>query len=181
MTKLSHQLTGVAGAFAVYLFTHNPICAFLFYVGSITPDVDVLWNNLSEYNSKWYAHRGFTHSILIPLILFSLAVMLYIAEGFSVIPIFQLYENKFLNLSLRWSLLIALFSLGYSLHLFLDSMSPSGIPKTFSYYPRLKLWVLYRVGSPTEYLIVLLFCLLVMGISVLLNLDYLDYLRGLLG
>jgi len=174
MTRLSHQLQGVFFSASVFLFTHNPLYAFLFYVGNALPDVDVLWNDLSTYKSKWYAHRGVTHSILVPLFLFSVSLLLFLAEKFSLIHSVNYYSSSFLSLSLSAGKSLFFFAQGIANHIFFDSMSPTGIPKKFSYYPRFKLWTLYRVGSLQEYLLLFLSILIVTFFSVLLNLDYLE-------
>jgi membrane-bound metal-dependent hydrolase YbcI (DUF457 family) len=159
MTKLSHQILGTAGALSVLTATFNPFYAFLFYAGNAFPDVDVLWNDLSAYKSRWYSHRGFTHSMLVPLFLFLLSLLLLAGEKAGIVPAFSFF---------CFSKSMFFFASGYLFHLLCDSMSPSGIPKYFSYYPRFKLWTLYRTGSPAEYLIVLITCILIASATLLL-------------
>ena len=180
MTKLSHQLQGLFFSASVFLFTHNPVHSFFFYIGNSFPDIDVLWNDMSAYKSKWYAHRGVTHSILIPLFLFAVSICLLTAEKLMIVPEVSFYSSSLLSFSLSAGSCLFFFALGYANHLLFDSMSPSGIPKKLSYYPRFKLWTLYRVGSLQEVLLLAVSILTVLSFSILFNLSYIKQLTSII-
>jgi len=150
LTKLSHQLLGVCGGLLVLSLTANPLCSILFYAGNAFPDVDVLWNDFSSYKTKWYSHRGITHSILIPLFLL-LTSACFLLAGSSLYPY------------------MLAFASGVLFHDLCDAMSPTGIPLKLSYYPRFKLWTLYRNRSFSEFVLAVLVAVSLLTSALLLS------------
>jgi membrane-bound metal-dependent hydrolase YbcI (DUF457 family) len=138
------------------LTTGNVLDGAFFYIGNAFPDIDVLWNSKSvrqkEYKTSWYSHRGITHSLALLTISFLVAVVLFSLSK----------EGK---VSVETARAVLFFSLGYANHLFFDAMSPTGIPKTFAYYPRVKLWTLYKVRSASEYLLVFFSVLVAVAVA----------------
>jgi len=179
MTKFSHQLTGISLGVSLSLLTHNPTYLLTCYVGSLFPDVDTLWNSFNSYRSKWYGHRGITHSLLIPLFLSFVVAVVFVGVKLKLIPTFTIYSSQLAVVRLLPDLLAG-FTAGYWLHVLLDSMSPSGVPKKLSYYPRFKLWTLYRTGEPIDYLLAISLSLTFLTFSVLLSLPYLQRLTTFL-
>jgi membrane-bound metal-dependent hydrolase YbcI (DUF457 family) len=132
MTKLSHQIQGGFLSLSLFFLTRN-VFSFLFYVGNLLPDVDILWGY--GKSGRWYSHRGITHSLLVALFLLLCSFFLSAFE--------ERVGKAFL-----------FFSLGYANHVFFDFLSPTGIPLKLSYYPRIRC-PLYRNNSFREALLVL--------------------------
>jgi len=149
MTKLSHQFLGACGSLLAFSLTGNLFLSTAFYFGSVFPDVDVLWNDFKSYQTKWYSHRGFTHSLLIPTFLLTVSLLLLV-------------------LKVPHSSLLLSFGLGVLFHDLLDAMSPTGIPLKLSYYPRFRLWTVYRNRTVSEGIVVFLFSTLLLTVSLLL-------------
>jgi len=147
LTKLSHQLLGVSGSLLILSVTVNPVYSFFFYVGNAFPDIDVLWNDFSNYKTKWYSHRGITHSLLIPVFLLLLAVAFYLAGK-------------------KFAFYLLSFAAGVLFHDLCDAMSPTGIPLKLSYYPRFKLWTLYKNRSLSEAVVVLFLSISLITVAV---------------
>jgi len=122
MTRKSHILIGFSFGL---LFNVNPLLSI---VGSLIPDIDIIWGRYFK-NNFWFSHRGFTHHFIIPLFLLFLAVF---------------YENL--------SSILLPISIGYFSHLLADLLTINGIPLFFSYYPRISLRLL-KTGSIIEYFI----------------------------
>jgi len=122
MTKKSHILIGFSFGL---LFNVNPLLSI---VGSLIPDVDIIWGRYFK-NNFWFSHRGFTHHFIIPLVLLFLSAF---------------YENL--------SFMLLPISIGYFSHLLADLLTINGIPLFFSYYPRISLRLL-KTGSIIEYFI----------------------------
>jgi inner membrane protein len=122
MTKKSHILIGFSFGL---LFNVNPLLSM---VGSLIPDIDIIWGRYFK-NNFWFSHRGFTHHFIIPLVLLFLAAF---------------YENL--------SFILLPISIGYFSHLFADLLTINGIPLFFSYYPRISIRLL-KTGSIIEYFI----------------------------
>jgi len=153
LTKLSHQLLGVSGSLLVLSLTANPLYSLFFYLGNAFPDIDVFWNDFSSYKTKWYSHRGITHSLLVPIFLLLLTGAFYLI-GESSAPY------------------LLSFSAGILFHDLCDAMSPTGIPLKLSYYPRFKLWTLYRNRHWSEATVVLLTALCLLTASVITAVRY---------
>lgn len=127
MTKHGHLLTGLSLA----VFSGSAPSFVL--LGSLFPDVDVLWGMNRKKRTLLNAHRGITHHLL----LFPLLIFLFF---------YSPYE------------FLKAFSLGYAGHLFFDSLTPLGLPYRASYYPRFS-FSLFKTGSFLEYLILILIVL----------------------
>jgi len=122
MTKKSHIFIGFSFGL---LFNVNPLLSI---VGSLIPDIDIIWGRYFK-NNFWFSHRGFTHHFIIPLFLL-FSAMFYENLGFILLPV----------------------SIGYFSHLLADLLTINGLPLFFSYYPRISLKLL-KTGSIIEYFI----------------------------
>jgi membrane-bound metal-dependent hydrolase YbcI (DUF457 family) len=157
MTRFSHVITGTITAVAVLLAWKNPVNAVAFFLGNLFPDVDVKWNNMSNFKRAWYAHRGITHSLVIPLLLLLSSGAIFILETAGKLPVFP-FVSSGIEVTIRLSEVVLFFALGVLLHLFFDAMTPTGIPKGLRYYPRFRLPTVYRTGELRELLVVAVYC-----------------------
>jgi inner membrane protein len=142
MTFGSHILAGVVFA----SFFNLPVLPSV--LGSILPDVD-LKKGLPFPNQRtlFNSHRGITHHILIPIVLLFVSITV----------------KDFLNKSLGLNLLS--FTVGYFSHLFLDALTPLGIPYSTKYYPRFS-FKLFKTGKIGElFVILILIALLIFQIK----------------
>lgn len=143
-----------------YVTNHQFIPVLLFYIisglffllGSLLPDIDSERSLLGKYIHLPVEHRTWTHAVWAPLLFFT--------AGHFCRPFFWL-------------------GLGYILHLFWDSLSYAGICWFYpvSNYKRhtnsIKIkkrhrFKLYRVGTVSEYILVILFLVLTAVIVYLL-------------
>ena len=175
MTKLSHQIQGFAFSVSVFLFTHDPLLSIAFYVGNLFPDVDVFWNDMSSFGSRWYSHRGITHSLMLSFFLLLTSVLFILGEKFELYSL-PSFSSPFLKLSLTE--IPFFFSVGTLNHLFFDSMSPTGVPLKLSYYPRFRLWNIYKTRTVQEVLLVMFSSAFVLFLATVFNLDYIRMLTS---
>lgn len=139
MDILTHGITGLALSTTVAAHTSSNWKSKLWIVmaggfGGILPDVDVIskwggfdrtfgqWFNLQQtgneifWDTHWYSHHVFTHSIIGALLFVFLGSIIYLVYG------------KFLNTGkmtkLRWYALA--FIMGYMGHLLEDMITPGG-------------------------------------------------------
>jgi len=134
MTKRSHILVGFCFGL---IFNVNPLLSI---VGSLIPDIDIIWGRYFK-NNFWLSHRGITHHFIIPLILLTLSTF-YNELSFVLLPV----------------------SIGYFSHLLADLLTINGIPLFFSYYPRISFKIL-KTGSFLEYFIVFSFFFIIVFIK----------------
>jgi len=134
MTKRSHILVGFCFGL---IFNVNPLLSI---VGSLIPDIDIIWGRYFK-NNFWLSHRGITHHFIIPLILLTLSTF-YNELSFVLLPV----------------------SIGYLSHLLADLLTINGIPLFFSYYPRISFKIL-KTGSFLEYFIVFSFFFIIVFIK----------------
>ena len=173
MTKVSHQLTGFSLGAMLSVLTGDVGYFPGVFLGSVLPDLDLLWNERGKYSGgKWYGHRGITHSLLTGLILVGVAVLVLKLGSVSFGSFSLSFGGSDLVLRGESSVELILpegFILGtlagYWLHLFLDMLSPTGIPVGFSYYPRIRFRV-YKTGSPQEFLVAVVVSALFMTVAV---------------
>ncbi|WP_297445785.1 metal-dependent hydrolase [Desulfurobacterium sp.] len=140
MTTGTHVLAGVA----VALYFKLPI--FPAVVGSVLPDIDV-GKRFPKKRTLFNAHRGITHHVAVPLIFICVAVVLKGSVPYAV------YRD------------ILSFAAGYLSHLFLDALTPLGIPIGFSYGQRFS-FKLLKSGKVSEIVVV---TLLIFFLAVLLK------------
>ncbi|MGE0793135.1 MAG: metal-dependent hydrolase [Candidatus Woesearchaeota archaeon] len=144
MKGITHILMGIS----IYLFLmvfidlfKSYLFFFLFMLGVLFPDIDETHSILGKKFKLigWiFNHRGFFHSIF-SLILFS-----------SIFIIFNFYAGLF-------------FALGYSSHIIEDMLTKKGI-KPFMF--GLNINGPIKVGSPSEFIISLIFLILVIILIV---------------
>ena len=131
MTAGTHVLAGIITAALLNL----PVLPAV--AGSVLPDIDL--KKGLPYRQKrtlFNSHRGITHHAAIPLLLFLAAV--------------------WIKDSVNWvSTYLLSFTAGYASHLFLDALTPLGIPYTAGYYPRLTLRLI-KSGRSGEIFVILL-------------------------
>jgi membrane-bound metal-dependent hydrolase YbcI (DUF457 family) len=113
----------------IFVAGGSPLDAGAFYLGSLFPDVDTLWNDWNVYRKDFLGHRGITHSLTLALffLLVSFGVYLY---------------YPFLSF-------VFFFFLGAFLHVVLDAFSPTGVPLYLSYRPRVR-FPLYKTGTKLD-------------------------------
>ena len=116
----------------------------------VFPDIDEKSSKISRKTkfllrpiSFLFKHRGFFHTIYLPLILFLL---------------FLIINEQILGIAIL---------VGYLSHLFLDSLTKSGI-KIFKPFFKLKFYGFFKVGKFFDYFLFLLFC--IMDIYLIINL-----------
>lgn len=101
-------------------------------VGSVAPDIDMALNGFAKKPFRerdMLSHRGITHHILLPLVLFLLGLM-----------------------QAGWERLLWIeFAIGVASHILMDLFSPLGVPYALSYQKRLRI-PLYRTGEISEML-----------------------------
>ncbi|WP_457679530.1 metal-dependent hydrolase [Thermovibrio sp.] len=128
--------THVIGAIVFASMLKLPIVPAV--VGSLLPDAD-LKKGLPKFRQNrtlFNSHRGITHHLgIIPILLIASVLV-----------------KDFVNRTLGVYLLS--FTVGYASHLFLDALTPLGIPYKTSYYPRLSL-KLVRTGKIGEVFVIL--------------------------
>ncbi len=132
MTLGTHVLGGLAVALAFKL----PPAPAIF--GSILPDFDLKLRLPPPWKRTLFnSHRGITHHVAIPvaLLIFSFAVKNFVS--------YTLYRY------------FLAFSLGYASHIFLDFLTPLGVPFGVKYYPRLR-GNLVRTGKFGEIVVLLI-------------------------
>ncbi len=132
MTLAGHAVIGLGFGF---LFGVNPVISG---IAALIPDVDVFWGwrkLKGRDRTLLNSHRGFTHHVLLVPVLFTLAFLLLVVAGTFI-------GNVALS-----------FAVGYASHIFMDSLTPLGIPYKKSYYPRFSLRI-YKTGSTAELVIV---------------------------
>jgi len=144
MTKRSHLWLGALVAVSIVqqrLTTDLGLFeAVAFVFGSILPDIDVGWSMRETERTPFKqrtllaSHRGFTHHIIIPIMLIILSFFMRSSNGFM-------------------SLYVLYLGLGIALHDALDMLSPLGVPYGFTYQKRIAL-KFYRTGEVSEYLFV---------------------------
>lgn len=117
---------------------------------AIFPDIDEKTSKISKkikflsYPINFiFRHRGFFHSIYFPVILFLL---------------FYLINEKILGIAILT---------GYLSHLFLDSLTKSGI-KAFKPFLKLRFYGFFKVGKFFDYFLFLVF--LILDIYLIINL-----------
>ncbi|WP_457568618.1 metal-dependent hydrolase [Desulfurobacterium sp.] len=130
MTTGTHILAGVA----IALYFKLPVLPAV--VGSVLPDID-LGKGFPGKRTLFNAHRGITHHLLIPA---GVLVLAFALKG--VVPDI-LYRD------------ILSFAAGYASHLFLDSLTPLGIPVGLSYNRRFS-FKLFKSGKMSEIVVVLM-------------------------
>ena len=126
MRKRTHIITGALTSYVLHL---EILPGFIVILGSVLPDIDVNFEKLRhklKLVPSWLTHRGITHWWGLPLIM-------------GLIGAFNLKFRVLLYLSLGWTL-----------HLLTDALTPSGIPvypfskeKRFRLLPR-KLAIRYN-------------------------------------
>lgn len=137
-----------------------PLSLGLFWLGSLLPDIDSKKSILGKFLHLPVKHRGVTHSVW----------------ALSILSILTLFCNP-----LFW------LTLGYFLHILMDSLSAGGIcwlypiQKYREYPGGAKVapghWLkLYRTGETSEVVITILFCAVLFGASLV----WLLYQRGIL-
>jgi len=128
--------THVIGAIVFASFLNLPLLPSV--IGSLLPDID-LKKGLPKFRQNrtlFNSHRGVTHHLFILPFLLILSV----------------YVKDYLNGTIGKYLLS--FTVGYASHLFLDALTPLGIPYKFSYYPRLS-FKLFKTGKVGEVFVIL--------------------------
>ena len=133
------------------LDTKNQILFLIFLLFfSVFPDIDEKTSKVSKkikilsYPINFiFRHRGFFHTIYFPLILFLLFFMI---------------NEKILGIAIL---------MGYLSHLFLDSLTVSGI-KIFKPVLKLRFYGFFKVGKFFDYFLFLLF--LILDIYLIINL-----------
>ena len=132
MTLGTHLLAAVV----LSISFHLPVIPAM--VGAALPDIDLKKGLPFRQNRTLFnAHRGITHHLLwAPLLL-----------------ILSLYVKDFLNY--RVGVWLLSFSLGYASHLFLDALTPLGVPYREKYYPRFS-FKLFRTGKLGEIFVILI-------------------------
>ncbi len=140
--------THILGAIVFASFLNLPLLPSI--VGSLLPDID-LKKGLPKFRQNrtlFNSHRGITHHLfIIPFLL-----------------ILSVYVKDYLSEVLGEYLLS--FTVGYASHLFLDALTPLGIPYKFSYYPRLS-FKLFKTGKLGEVFVILtLVILLILEVRV---------------
>ncbi|WP_456455377.1 metal-dependent hydrolase [Thermovibrio sp.] len=140
--------THVIGAIVFASFLNLPLLPSV--IGSLLPDID-LKKGLPKFRQNrtlFNSHRGITHHLFILPFLLILSV----------------YVKDYFNESLGRYLLS--FTVGYASHLFLDALTPLGIPYKLSYYPRLSL-KLFKTGKFGEvFVILVLIALLILEVKL---------------
>ncbi|SNR84580.1 metal-dependent hydrolase [Desulfurobacterium atlanticum] len=151
MTTGTHILAGVIAA----LYLNLPVLPAV--IGSVIPDIDIK-NGFPKKRNLFNTHRGITHHIAIPVTLIALS--------------FYLKETNF---SLIYKNLLS-FSIGYTTHILLDTLTPLGIPYTHKFYPRISLKV-FRSNKISE---IIVFLALLLILTTVLNKKKLN-LNSLIG
>ena len=132
MTAGTHILAGIV------LASYLKLPVIPATLGAIFPDVDLKKGlPFPPKRTLFNAHRGITHHPAVVLILFFLSILVK-----------DLY-SKNLGVSLLS------FTVGYASHLFLDLLTPLGIPYKLKYYPRLS-FKLFKTGKLGELFVILL-------------------------
>lgn len=135
MTKFSHAMIGVTLARSIFShFTYSPIeqsVVAAILIGSIFPDFDLYGNKNTPYKDRTLlaSHRGWTHHIILGLLLIIAALILQI-------PMFTG------------------FVIGYCSHIVMDGFSGLGIPY-WRYQDRIRL-NLYKTGGLSEYIVLVI-------------------------
>lgn len=124
MTGKTHMLCGTATMLAITItnfsgfqfdgYTYLPAVGLLSVAaGSYAPDIDLHSSKMGhkhKFISKHLTHRGITHTLLIPVILFVVMLMVA-AAGISVLP----------------ELLLG-FNVGWVVHILADLCNKKGVP-----------------------------------------------------
>ena len=163
MTGNTQLLGGITAgvASAALLYSDNILLSggaiALSAVGGLMPDID---HPLSKAGKKAgifsvlinriFGHRGLLHT---PFFLF---VSFFI---------FYLFLNQ-LNLSFYYPLLFG-YCIGYTSHLFLDSITVSGIPLLYPFYKKKKSLIKMKTGGMGEYIIGALLLIMFSGFLIL--------------
>ena len=141
MTRHSHLFINMVATYAIF-GAHNLLSLAAVAAGTFAPDLDIkVFGSQQQIPFKertLLSHRGITHHVAIPVLLF---IFSFLLTGISAAAV-------------KW------FALGYALHLFEDMFSVSGIPYGLKYQDRVRL-NLYITGAPSEFVIVLLFTTLI--------------------
>lgn len=122
----------------MYMFLYIPLCAVLYMLGTIIPDVDSPYSMVGRRLYLPVPHRTWTHCWL-PLLIFGI-----------------------LGLFVRPSVFLCI---GIFVHMFFDSFSASGV---YWLYPlKFKIRCpIYHTGSPSEYIFATLVCVISFAYSV---------------
>ena len=140
----THLAVGALSGLMILKFFHPEpavIFSFLFLFASILPDIDTaksfighkLWP-VSSVLSLFVRHRGFLHSIWLPLLSFSFAAYF----GYAMIG--------------------AAFALGYLVHILSDSITQEGVPLFTPLFKR-RIRGFIKTGGTLEYVFLLFVCI----------------------
>ena len=136
MNKLTHETVGVTSAVALTaLYGSNisvlgnniimPIALTTVALGSVLPDIDLQSSTLGRKHkiiSRMFTHRGFTHTLVIPLLLCgSLYSLQFYTSG----------AAQMLTASLTFGLLF-----GWVFHIFADLFNGKGVPLLWPLFPK---------------------------------------------
>jgi inner membrane protein len=152
MTLGTHMLAAVVASLALNL----PLIPAL--LGALLPDLDLKKGlPFPPKRTLFNAHRGITHHLLWLPVLFMAS----------------LWVKDFINHTLGVWLLS--FTVGFATHLFLDALTPLGIPYKHTYYPRLSL-KLFKTGKLGELFVILILLFVLLYQVQHENLNYLEIL-----
>ena len=136
-----NALNFLLGSTGMPKYTYIFCSAFLFFVGSLFPDIDYPYSVIGKkFIYLPIKHRTWTHAIWLPLISMILGIF---------------YHRLFF-----W------FGLGMFLHDFLDSFSATGIHWFYPIKNKKHVFKLYHTGSMFEYLIVSLVLVVFIAFNV---------------
>jgi len=141
----THLAVGALSGLVILKFFHPEpavIFSLLFLFASILPDIDTtksfighkLWP-VSSVLSLFVKHRGFLHSIWLPLVSFSFAAYF----GYAMIG--------------------AAFALGYLVHILADSVTEEGVPLFAPFFMR-RVRGFIKTGGTLEYVFLLCVCVM---------------------
>lgn len=146
MKIVSHLVTAtsviLAGA-SVGIATPNADSFCYFWVGSILPDIDVYWKVESSKKSLLLSHRGWTHHLILPVIIALIALTIH-------------------------DIHIVYLSAGILFHDIMDSFSYTGVPYGLKYWKRIRFKV-YKTGGLSEMLFVFAFIVLSVASIIIAN------------